>query len=55
MKNRYIKYSHISEGKFMEILRLFGADLTAIQISELAKNREEDGQQNFATFAASHS
>jgi hypothetical protein len=37
MENRYIKHSHISEAKFMEILRLFGADLTAVQISELAK------------------
>jgi transcription initiation factor IIE alpha subunit len=37
MKNRYIKYAHISEAKFRGILRLFGADLTAAQISELAK------------------
>jgi hypothetical protein len=37
MENRYIKHSHISEAKFREILRLFGADLTAVQISELAK------------------
>jgi transcription initiation factor IIE alpha subunit len=37
MKNRYIKRAHISEAKFREILRLFGADLTATQISELAK------------------
>ncbi|MDR1551415.1 MAG: IS1595 family transposase [Holosporaceae bacterium] len=37
MKNRYIKNAHISEAKFKEILRLFGADLTATQISELAK------------------
>jgi transposase len=37
MKNRYIKNAHISEAKFREILRLFGADLTATQISELAK------------------
>jgi transposase len=37
MKNRYIKNAHISEAKFREILRLFGADLTAVQISELAK------------------
>jgi transposase len=37
MKNRYIKNAHISEAKFREILRLFGADLRATQISELAK------------------
>jgi hypothetical protein len=37
MKNRYIKNAHISEAKFREIFRLFGGDLTATQISELAK------------------
>jgi transposase len=37
MKNRYIKNTHISESQFRKILRLFGADLTATQISELAK------------------
>jgi transposase len=37
MKNRYIKNSHISTAKFREILRLFGADLTATQIAKLSK------------------
>jgi transposase len=37
MKNKYIRNPHISEGQFREILRLFGADLTATQISELTK------------------
>jgi transposase len=41
MKNRYIKNAHISEAKFREILRLFGADLTATQISELAKTERK--------------
>ncbi|MDR0631760.1 MAG: IS1595 family transposase, partial [Holosporaceae bacterium] len=30
-KNRYIRRAHISGAKFREILRLFGADLTATQ------------------------
>ena len=37
MKNRYIKRTHISEKKFRELLKLFCADLTAKQISELMK------------------
>ena len=37
MKNKYIKRSHIREGKFREILRLFCLDLTASQIAEIAK------------------
>jgi transposase len=37
MKNRYIKNTHITEAQIREILRLFGADLTATQISELTK------------------
>jgi transposase len=37
MKNRYIKFAHISEAKFMEILRLFCEDLNAVQISNIAK------------------
>ena len=36
-KNKYIKHTHISEGKFREILRLFCADLTSTQIAEVAK------------------
>ena len=36
-KNKYIKHTHISEGKFREIVRLFCADLTSTQIAELAK------------------
>ena len=35
--NKYIKHTHISEGKFREILRLFCADLTSTQIAEVAK------------------
>ncbi|MDR0753344.1 MAG: IS1595 family transposase, partial [Holosporaceae bacterium] len=37
MKNKYIKHSHISEGKFREIIRLFCADLEATQIAKLSK------------------
>jgi transposase len=37
MKNKYIKHSHILEGKFREIIRLFCADLEATQIAELSK------------------
>ena len=36
-KNKCIKHTHISEGKFREIVRLFCADLTSTQITELAK------------------
>ena len=36
-KNKYIKHTHICEGKFREILRLFCADLTSTQIAEVAK------------------
>ena|GEM_PF-5113026 len=36
-KSKYIKHTHISEGKFREILRLFCADLTSTQIAEVAK------------------
>ena len=36
MKNKYIKHSHISEEKFRVIIKLFSADLTAKQISDLA-------------------
>ena len=44
MKNRYIKNSHFSEHKFREILRLFAADLTAVQIAEITKiNRKTIG------------
>lgn len=35
MKNRYIEHTHILELKFREILELFCADLTGIQISEI--------------------
>ncbi len=37
MKNKYIKHTHISEIKFRQLLKLFCADLTATQISELLK------------------
>ena len=37
MKNRYIKHTHISENKFRQILRLFCADLTSTQISEVTQ------------------
>jgi len=37
MKNKYIKVSHISELNFREIVRLFFEDLSATQISNLAK------------------
>ena len=37
MKNRYVRNAHISEAEFRKILRLFVADLTATQISELTK------------------
>jgi hypothetical protein len=35
MKNRYNKRSHISELKFMKLLKSFCLDLNASQISEL--------------------
>ena len=35
MKNKYMKRTHISESKFRQLLRLFCADLTAVQISKL--------------------
>lgn len=35
MKNKYIRRAHISESKFRQLLRLFCADLTAVQISKL--------------------
>jgi uncharacterized hydantoinase/oxoprolinase family protein len=37
MLNKYLRRSHISEGKFREIIRLFSADLDATQIAEVAK------------------
>ncbi|MDR1911682.1 MAG: hypothetical protein LBQ52_04975 [Helicobacteraceae bacterium] len=37
MKNKYLRRSHISEGKFREITRLFSSDLDATQIAEVAK------------------
>ena len=36
-KNRYFKRARISERKFRQIIRLFSADLTALQIASLAK------------------
>ena len=36
-KNKHIKHTHISEGKFRETLRLFCADLTSTQTAEIAK------------------
>ena len=36
-KNKYFYRSHISERKFREIIRLFSADLTALQIAFLVK------------------
>ena len=35
-KNRYIKSSKLSERKFREIVKLFAADLTAVQIARIA-------------------
>ena len=37
MRNKYIKVSHISEQKFREIVKLFSADLSATQITNLTK------------------
>ncbi len=37
MKNKYVIRSHISEKKFREIIYLFSEDLSATQISHLAK------------------
>ncbi len=37
MANRYIKHAHISEVQFRQLLKLFCADLTAVQISKLMK------------------
>ena len=37
MKNRYIKHTHISENKFLRVLRLFCADLTSTQTAEMMK------------------
>ena len=37
IKNKYFYRSHISEEKFREIIRLFSADLTALQIASLTK------------------
>ena len=36
MKNRYFKYSKISEAKFRQILRYFALDLTATECAELS-------------------
>ena len=36
-KNRYFVRSRISERKFREIIRLFSADLTAVQIAFITK------------------
>ena len=36
LKNRYIKSSKLSERKFRELVKLFSADLTAVQIAQLA-------------------
>ena len=36
MKNRYFKYSKISESKFRQILRYFALDLTATECAELS-------------------
>ena len=37
MKNKYIKYSHLSEKKFKGIGRLFSDDLTISQMSGLSE------------------
>ena len=37
IKNKYFYRSHISEEKFREVIRLFSADLTALQIASLTK------------------
>ena len=36
LKNRYLKSSKLSERKFRELVKLFSADLTAVQIARLA-------------------
>lgn len=36
IKNRYLRSSKLSEAKFREIVKLFSADLTAVQIAQLA-------------------
>jgi len=36
IKNRYLRNSKLSEAKFREIIRLFSADLTAVQIAQVA-------------------
>ena len=36
MRNKYVKYAHISEVKFRQLLKLFSEDLTATQISNLS-------------------
>jgi len=36
MKNRYSKYSKVSEAKIREIIRYFAVDLTAVQAAELS-------------------
>ena len=37
IKNKYFNRSHLSEKKFREIIKLFSADLTAVQISFLTQ------------------
>ena len=50
MKNRYIKRSHISESKFRQLLRLFCADLTATQTSELMRIERKTVNRIFQLF-----
>ena len=35
MKNRYSKGAHISEARFREVIRFFGADLPSLTAAEL--------------------
>jgi len=37
VKNKHVKYVHISEAKFRQIILLFSKDLSATQISHLVK------------------
>ena len=50
MKNRYIKRSPISESKFRRLLRLFCADLTATQTSELMRIERKTVNRIFQLF-----
>ena len=36
MKNRYSKGAHVSEARFLEVIRFFAADLPALTATELS-------------------